>query len=202
MPGPTPAPASTRTHRALLVVDVQPTFCEGGALGVEGGNAVAEAIAAYAAQNRHRYDLVVTTQDWHIDPGAHFSEAPDFIDTWPPHGVAGTAEAELHPALAGLRPDASVKKGEYAAAYSGFEAVDAEGRSLAALLDAGQVTDVDVVGIAESHCVKATTLDALTLGLRARVLTDLTVPVTPEQGLQARQAMSAAGAELVASQDA
>lgn len=202
MPGPTPAPASRPTHRALLVVDVQPTFCEGGALGVEGGNAVAEAIAAYAAQNRHRYDLVVTTQDWHIDPGAHFSQAPDFIDTWPPHGVAGSAEAELHPALAGLRPDASVKKGEYAAAYSGFEAVDAEGRSLAALLDAGQVTDVDVVGIAESHCVKATTLDALTLGLRARVLTDLTVPVTPEQGLQARQAMSAAGAELVASQDA
>lgn len=190
------------TRRALLVVDVQPTFCEGGALGVEGGNAVAEAIAAYAAQNRGRYDLVVTTQDWHIDPGAHFSDAPDFVDTWPPHGVAGTAEAELHPALAALQPDSSVKKGEYAAAYSGFEAVDAEGRSLAALLDAGQVTDVDVVGIAESHCVKATTLDALALGLRARVLTDLTVPVTPEQGLQARQAMAAAGAELVASQDA
>lgn len=197
----TPAP-SKPTHRALLVVDVQPTFCEGGALGVEGGNAVAEAIAAYAAQNRGRYDLVVTTQDWHIEPGAHFSDAPDFVDTWPPHGVAGTAEAELHPALAGLQPDSSVKKGEYAAAYSGFEAVDAEGRSLAALLDAGQVTDVDVVGIAESHCVKATTLDALSLGLRARVLTDLTVPVTPEQGLQAREAMAAAGAELVASQDA
>ncbi len=197
----TPAPRKP-THRALLVVDVQPTFCEGGALGVEGGNAVAEAIAAYAAQNRGRYDLVVTTQDWHIEPGAHFSDAPDFVDTWPPHGVAGTAEAELHPALAGLQPDSSVKKGEYAAAYSGFEAVDAEGRSLAALLDAGQVTDVDVVGIAESHCVKATTLDALSLGLRARVLTDLTVPVTPEQGLQAREAMAAAGAELVASQDA
>lgn len=197
----TPTPRKP-THRALLVVDVQPTFCEGGALGVEGGNAVAEAIAAYAAQNRGRYDLVVTTQDWHIEPGAHFSDAPDFVDTWPPHGVAGTAEAELHPALAGLQPDSSVKKGEYAAAYSGFEAVDAEGRSLAALLDAGQVTDVDVVGIAESHCVKATTLDALTLGLRARVLTDLTVPVTPEQGLQAREAMAAAGAELVASQDA
>ncbi|WP_066585094.1 isochorismatase family protein [Cellulomonas timonensis] len=202
MAGTTPTHPGRPTHRALLVVDVQPTFCEGGALGVEGGNAVAEAIAAYAAENRGLYDLVVTTQDWHIDPGAHFSDAPDFIDTWPPHGVAGSAEAELHPALAGLRPDASVKKGEYAAAYSGFEAVDAEGRSLAALLDAGQVTDVDVVGIAESHCVKATTLDALTLGLRARVLTDLTVPVSPEQGLEARAAMAAAGAELVASQDA
>ncbi|MCC2307158.1 isochorismatase family protein [Cellulomonas chengniuliangii] len=201
MAGTAPAPRRP-THRALVVVDVQPTFCEGGALAVQGGNAVAEAIAEYAAGNRDRYDLVVTTQDWHIDPGPHFSDSPDFVDTWPPHGVAGTAEADLHPALASLRPDASVKKGEYAAAYSGFEAVDTQGRSLAALLEAGQVTDVDVVGIAESHCVKATTLDALTLGLRARVLTDLTVPVTPEQGLEARQVMVAAGAELVASQDA
>ncbi|MBO9568515.1 MAG: isochorismatase family protein [Cellulomonas iranensis] len=185
--------------RALLVVDVQPTFCEGGALPVEGGNAVAAAIARYAAAHRDRYALVVTTQDWHVDPGAHFSDDPDYVDTWPPHAVVGTAEAELHPALADLRPDASVRKGEYAAAYSGFEGVDADGRALGALLlDAG-VTDVDVVGIAESHCVRATTLDALTLGLRARVLTDLTVPVTPEQGAAAREAMAAAGAELVAS---
>lgn len=190
------------THRALVVVDVQPTFCEGGALGVEGGHAVAEAIAGYAAKHRDRYDLVVTTQDWHIDPGHHFSDAPDFVDTWPPHGVAGTAEAELHPALAQLLPDASLKKGEYAAAYSGFEAVDPDGRSLAVLLEAARVTDIDVVGIAESHCVKATTLDALAQGLRARVLTDLTVPVTPDQGVEARVAMVAAGAELVASEDA
>lgn len=187
----------TDRTRALLVVDVQPTFCEGGALAVEGGDAVAAAIARYAAEHRDRYALVVTTQDWHVDPGAHFSDEPDYVDTWPPHAVVGTPEAELHPALADLRPDASVRKGEYAAAYSGFEGVDADGRALGALLlDAG-VTDVDVVGIAESHCVRATALDALTLGLRARVLTDLTVPVTPEQGAAAREAMAAAGAELV-----
>lgn len=186
-------------RRALVVVDVQPTFCEGGALAVVGGDAVAAAIAAYAADHRDRYDLVVTTQDWHIDPGAHFSDTPDFVDTWPPHAVVGTAEAELHPALADLRPDVSVRKGEYAAAYSGFEGVDADGRGLATVLADAGVTDVDVVGIAESHCVRATTLDALTLGLRARVLTDLTVPVTPEQGAAAREAMAAAGAELVES---
>ncbi len=183
-------------RRALLVVDVQPTFCEGGALGVEGGNAVAEAIARFVAEHRGDYDLVVTTQDWHIDPGTHFSENPDFVDTWPPHGVAGTPEAELHPALANLEPDASVKKGAYEAAYSGFEGVDPEGRSLAEILQRAAITEVDVVGIAESHCVKATALDAIAMGLSARVFTDLTVPVTPEQGAQAREELLAKGARL------
>ena len=183
-------------RRALLVVDVQPTFCEGGALGVEGGNAVAEAIARFAAERREDYVIVVTTQDWHIDPGAHFSESPDFVDTWPPHGVAGTAEAELHPSLAGLSPDASVKKGAFEAAYSGFEGTDPEGRSLAEILTRAAVTEVDVVGIAESHCVKATALDAIAMGLSARVFTDLTVPVTPEQGAAAREELLAMGARL------
>ncbi len=187
----------SQRRRALLVVDVQPTFCEGGALPVAGGNDVAEAIARYAAARRDRYDLVVTTQDWHIEPGAHFSDEPDFVDSWPPHGVAGTAEAELHPALSELGPDASVRKGQYAAAYSGFEGVDGQGRPLAAILREEQVTDVDVVGIAESHCVRATALDAQAQGLRTRVLTDLTVPVSPELGAQAREAMRAAGVALV-----
>lgn len=189
-------------HRALLVVDVQPTFCEGGALGVPGGNAVASAIAAYAQAHRSDYDLVATTQDWHISPGRHFAEPPDepdFVDTWPPHGVAGTPEAELHPALADLDPDVSVKKGAYAAAYSGFEGVDAAGVPLASLLKDAGIESVDVVGIAESHCVKQTALDAQAIGLRTRVLTDLTVPVTPEQGAAAREAMSAAGVELAPS---
>ena len=188
-----------RRNRALIVVDVQPTFCEGGSLGVTGGHAVAEAIADHAARHRDRYDLVVTTQDWHIDPGAHFSEQPDFVDTWPPHGVAGTPEAELHPALADLNPDASLRKGAYAAAYSGFDASDDDGRDLATVLDEARISEVEIVGIAESHCVKATALDAIALGLRTRVLTDLTVPVSPEQGAQARAAMAAAGAELIPS---
>ena len=187
------------TRRALLVVDVQPTFCEGGALPVAGGNATADAIARFAASHRDRYALVVTTQDWHIKPGHHFSDTPDFVDSWPPHGVAGTAEAELHPALADLHPDASVRKGAYEAAYSGFEGVDEDGRTLATILRNAHITDVDVVGIAESHCVRATTLDALDLGLRARVLTDLTVPVTAQLGAAARTEMAQAGAELVPS---
>jgi len=189
----------SHTHRALIVVDVQPTFCEGGALPVEGGNGVATRIAAYAAAHRGEYDAVVTTQDWHIDPGKHFSDTPDFVDTWPPHGVAGTDEAELHPALADLAPDCSVKKGRYAAAYSGFEGLDVAGRPLADLLAARDVSSVDVVGIAESHCVKQTALDAVGLGLRTRVLTDLTVPVTPELGSAARAEMARAGVLLAPS---
>ncbi len=187
-------------RRALIVVDVQPTFCEGGALPVQGGNDVAAAIAEYAAAHRDRYALVVTTQDWHIDPGRHFAtppEEPDYVDTWPPHGVAGTAEAELHPALADLAPDASVKKGQYAAAYSGFEGTDPEGRSLAQLLEG--VTAVDVVGLAESHCVKETALDAVAAGMSVRVISDLTAPVSREQGELAREQLRAAGVEIVPS---
>ncbi len=186
-------------RNALIVVDVQPTFCEGGALGVAGGNAVAERIAEFAAQHRDNYTLIATTQDWHIEPGDHFSQNPDFIDTWPPHGVAGTEEAELHPALADLDPDVSVKKGQYAAAYSGFEGTTGEGQSLADILHDAAITHVDVVGIAESHCVKATALDALELGLEVRVFTDLTVPVTEEQGEAARVELLNAGVGLAPS---
>lgn len=183
--------------RALVVVDAQPTFCEGGALPSPGANAVCEAIARYVATHRDEYALVVTTQDWHIDPGRHFAtppEEPDFVDTWPPHGIAGTAEAELHPALAELGADAAVRKGQYAAAYSGFEGTDAEGRTLAEILEG--IEAVDVVGLVESHCVKETALDAARLGKRTRVFTDLTVPVTPEQGATARQLMRDAGVVL------
>lgn len=194
--------STPREVRALLVVDVQPTFCEDGALGVVGGHAVAEGIADYVAKHRERYDFIVTTQDWHIEPGDHFATPPaepDFVDTWPPHGVAGTSDAELHPALRDLAPDASVRKGQYAAAYSGFEGVDEDGRTLAGLLKARQVTAVDVVGLAESHCVLATALDAVELRYPVRVLSDLTAPVSAEQGESARAQMASAGVEQLPS---
>lgn len=189
----------TSGRRALIVVDVQPTFCEGGALGVAGGNVVAERIAEFARAHREHYSLIATTQDWHISPGAHFSDTPDFVDSWPPHGVAGTAEAELHPALHDLNPDVSVKKGQYAAAYSGFEGTTPQGALLAQVLESADIDSVDVVGIAESHCVKATALDARALGLPVRVFTDLTVPVSEDQGVAARAEMTEHGVELLLS---
>lgn len=183
--------------RALIIVDVQPTFCEGGALAVQGGNAIAEAVARFVDEHRGDYALIATTQDWHIDPGTHFSDSPDFVDTWPPHGVAGMPEAELHPALARVNAQVSVKKGQYEAAYSGFEGTTEDDKTLEqALRDAG-ITDVDVVGLAESHCVASTAIDAAHAGFTTRVLSDLTVPVTEELGKAAREKMRAEGVTLV-----
>lgn len=170
-------------NRALIIVDVQPTFTEGGALGVEGGNAVAERIADFVTENADEYGLIVTTQDWHVDPGHHFSDNPDFVDTWPPHGVAGTAEAELHEAIASLPLDDGVKKGEYEAAYSGFEGSigGAEGgEGLATWLGRNAITEVDVVGIATDYCVRATARDAALEGFETTVLSNLTAAVHPD----------------------
>lgn len=200
------------TGKALIVVDVQPTFCEGGELGVEGGNAVAERIAGYVNAHRGDYAYVATTQDWHIEPGAHWSAEPDFVDTWPRHGAAGTPNAELHPAITALNIGHHFKKGQYAAAYSGFEGIEdntdriqtreevaaaqAAGAMLANALKAAGIGHVDVVGIAESHCVRDTALDALRLGFEVTVFTDLTVPVSEELGIAARAQMAAAGIVL------
>lgn len=177
--------------RALLIVDTQPTFCEGGALAVKGGNACAERIAEFALRNENYYDLVVTTQDWHIDPGEHFSDSPDYVDTWPPHGVAETAEAELHRALEPVGIDYFVKKGEYEAAYSGFEGTCPDGTSLEDILKDEGVDEIDVVGLALSHCVKETALDAANLPWveQVRVFTDLSEPVSPELGEAALEEM-------------
>ena len=99
--------------KALIIVDVQPTFCEGGELGVEGGNAVAERIAEYVETHRNEYSYVATTQDWHVEPGRHWSDDPDYVDTWPVHGKAGTANAGLHHAIAALGIGHHFKKGQY-----------------------------------------------------------------------------------------
>jgi len=187
---------NTTEPRALLIVDVQPTFCEGGELAVEGGNATANAIADYVKAHRGEYDVIASTQDYHIDPGEHFSDNPDFVDTWPRHGVAGTANAELHPAIEAINPELRVRKGQYAAAYSGFEGTDEAGTVLNQLLHDRGIKAVDVVGIAESHCVKATALDAKDNGYQTRVFTDLTVPVSEDQGVAARQEMAAHGIAL------
>jgi len=145
--------------RALLIIDVQPDFCEGGPLGVKGGNAVASAIAADVAERRDSYTAIATTQDWHIDPGRHFSKNPNYVDTWPVHCVAGTPGAALHPQIADLEVDGHFAKGRYSDGYSGF---------------------VDVVGIATDHCVRATALDAAKAGFATTVITPLTAAVSPE----------------------
>ncbi|URN16267.1 MULTISPECIES: isochorismatase family protein [Streptomyces] len=188
-------------HRALIVVDVQNDFCEGGSLAVAGGADVAAAITDLIGETAGvGYRHVVATRDHHVDPGGHFSGDPDFVRSWPPHCVAGTEGVGFHPnfapAVASGAVEAVFDKGAYAAAYSGFEGSDENGVALADWLRDRGVTEVDVVGIATDHCVRATALDAAAEGFRTRVLLDLTAGVSGETTRGALDELRAAGVEL------
>ena len=164
--------------RALIIVDVQNDFCEGGSLAVAGGAAVARAISEHVA-SEPGYGHVVATKDFHIDPGAHFSDHPDYAASWPPHCVAGTAGSDFHPNLDADAVETVFLKGQHAAAYSGFEGTDEAGTPLADWLRAHDVDEVDVVGIATDYCVHATAADAALAGFATRVLLGLTAGVAP-----------------------
>ncbi|MFJ4922178.1 isochorismatase family protein [Streptomyces sp. NPDC088725] len=187
-------------HRALIVVDVQNDFCEGGSLAVTGGAGVAAAITDLIGQSTAGYRHVVATRDHHVDPGDHFSADPDYVHSWPVHCVAGTEGAGFHPnfapAVASGAIDAVFDKGAYAAAYSGFEGADENGVTLADWLRSREVAEVDVVGIATDHCVRATALDAIRAGFVTRVLLDLTAGVAPVTTERALAELRTAGAEL------
>jgi|SRR5450830_890944 len=209
--------------RALIIVDVQNDFCEGGALPVEGGAALAAEISEYVDAHHGQFDHVVATHDWHINPGAHFSEQPDFVDSWPPHCVAGTRGAELHPDLDTEYIQAYFRKGQYTAAYSGFEgllapddavptgdrtpgalplsgagsgqAADEEAIGLDDWLQSHDVEEVVVVGIATDYCVRATALDAVQAGYTVTVPRALTVGIA-EDPEDAFAEMELGGVEL------
>ncbi|MET7767071.1 nicotinamidase [Nocardia sp. NPDC005366] len=181
-------------NRALIIVDVQNDFCEGGSLAVTGGAAVAERINDHIAGAE--YAAVVATRDYHIDPGAHFSEHPDYVDSWPPHCRVGTRGAEFHPNLNTSPIQEIFSKGEYSAAYSGFEGAATDGTTLADWLRAREVGEVDIVGIATDHCVRATALDALAAGFDTTVLLDLTAGVAPATTADAIDQLRAAGIAL------
>lgn len=191
--------------RALFIVDVQNDFTEGGALGVEGGAAVAEGITDLLARNPG-YDLVFASRDWH-DPdnnnGGHFATDadPDFTTTWPAHCVAGTPGAEYHPALATDAVTFHVRKGQGEPAYSIFEGTTESGEKLGELLVSHGVTDVDIVGLATDHCVRASTLDAIEHGQHVRVLTDLVAGVAAASSEAALAEMAHAGAVLISSRE-
>jgi nicotinamidase/pyrazinamidase len=177
---------------ALIIVDVQLDFCEGGSLAVAGGAEVAARINTVSGD----YPVVAATRDYHIDPGPHFSPAPDYRDTWPVHCVAGTSGAAFHPALDIAPIGAVFSKGARAAAYSGFEGVDPAGAGLADWLHRNGVTQVDVVGIATDYCVRATALDAAAAGFATTLLVDLTAGVNPETTSAALSELRTAGVAL------
>jgi nicotinamidase/pyrazinamidase len=183
--------------RALIVVDVQNDFCEGGSLAVAGGGAVAAAVSEYlAGPDGAGYEHVIASRDYHIDPGDHFSSHPDFAGSWPPHCVAGTPGAQFHPRLDTSHVDVVFSKGAHEAAYSAFEGADEAGTPLADWLRQRGVGALDVVGIATDYCVRATALDAAREGFATRVLLGLTAGVDPVTTQEALDELRAAGVSL------
>ncbi|MFD5213099.1 isochorismatase family protein [Microbacterium sp. NPDC058345] len=185
--------------RALLIVDVQNDFTEGGALAVEGGDEVASGVSALLAAHAADYAVILASRDWHDadgDNGGHFAEEPDFVDSWPVHCVAGTPGAEYDPLLLTDAITHHVRKGQGRPAYSLFEGVADGGETVGEILSAGGITDADIVGIATDHCVRASALDAIAHGVRVRVLTDLIAGVGSGSSEAALAELAHHGAEL------
>lgn len=188
--------------KALFIVDVQNDFTEGGALAVQGGDAVAEAITRHLAAHAGEYAVIVASRDWHDahnDNGGHFHPEPDFVDSWPVHCVSGTEGAEYDEGLSTDAVTHHVKKGQGQPAYSLFEGTTDDGESVADLLETHGVIDVDIVGLATDYCVRASALDAIAHGRHVRILTDLVAGVAEETSGAALAELAHAGAELAES---
>jgi nicotinamidase/pyrazinamidase len=187
--------------KALLVVDVQNDFCEGGSLAVSGGAAVAKKISDYLKSAE--YELVVASRDWHDSDNnnsGHFADAdPDYKTSWPIHCVANSEGANYHPNLDLDLIQAHVYKGQGAHGYSAFEGITEQGGTLADLLKQKGISQLDVVGIATDHCVLASALDAKKLGFDVRVISSLTAGVAQESTERAIDSLIDNGVEVVPS---
>ena len=189
------ARSNNQQMRALIIVDVQNDFCEGGSLGIAGGTAVVREINEFVAAHRD-YAHVVATKDYHIEPGDHFSEDPDYRLSWPRHCEVGTPGVDFHPEFDDRAIQAVFMKGHYTAAYSAFEAVDDTGTRLPDWLRQRGVDEIDIAGLATDYCVLATATDAVNAGFATRVLLDLTAGVAQESTDKAVEDMRAAGVEV------
>ena len=191
------APNHAAGNHALIVVDVQNDFCPGGSMGTEKGADVAAGITEYVRAHRGDYATVVGTKDWHLDPEgpvAPEGTQPDFDLTWPVHCGVGTPGAETHPGLDASLVDTWFLKGEYTAAYSGFEGhLEGEETGLADWLRSRGITHVTVCGIATDFCVRATALDAVAEGFGVDLLGELCAPVTDPGGAVAIEQMAYVG---------
>ncbi|MCX6502727.1 MAG: isochorismatase family protein [Microbacterium sp.] len=186
--------------RALFLVDIQNDFTEHGALGVEGGDAVAHRVTAFLESHAGDYEIIVASRDWHDgdgDNGGHFAAEPDFIDTWPVHCVAGTVGAEYDDGFDVGRVTHHLKKGQGNPAYSLFEGVSDDGVTATQLLEQHGILDIDIAGIATDYCVRASALDAIAAGRHVRVLTDLIAGVHPDSSERALAEIAHAGGELI-----
>lgn len=176
--------------RALVIVDPQVDFVEGGALAVNGGRTVIDKIVQYVDDHGQEYAVIAVTQDWHrpnSDNGGHFALRPDYVDTWPQHCVADTPGAEFVDVIQRMLDEtwvfnATFRKGYGSASYSGFDGGrqnpdNGRHEGLSDCLSSRGVTDIDVVGLAADYCVISTALDGIKHGYIARVLPSLTVGI-------------------------
>lgn len=193
------------TRRALIVVDCQDDFTEGGALAVQGGKKACSLIAQDIRLTHPFYSVIISTRDWHINPGDHFAEEPDYVDTWPEHCVAFTPGArydeKVFNALRYVEQDTNtpwipVQKGQYAAAYSGFEGANVVGVGLQHILDTFDIETVDVAGIAYDYCVKATAMDSALLGYKTIVMKPFTASVNPDNDDATSAEMRSVGVQI------
>jgi nicotinamidase/pyrazinamidase len=187
---------STRLASAIIVVDPQPDFFEGGPLPVPGATAASFRIATFLDEHRRDFNLVIVTQDWHVNPGDHWSSDPNYVETWPVHCAANTAGAEIHESLADVEWDAVIRKGMHQAAFSGFDGEELDGATLNEILASSNVRTVTVVGFATDYCVRATALDARALGMNVRVKLDLCVGVDPVSTAVAIAEMTSVGIDV------
>ena len=192
-------PSKNRVVRALLVVDVQNDFTEGGSLAVKGGNVTATAIADYVRGNRGKYAVIIASRDWHSpngDNGGHFAAKPDGVSTWPPHCVQGTTGAAYNPAIQTALIDVQIYKGDGVPAYSAFEGQTPGGATLDDVVKRAGVTHIDIVGIATDYCVRATALDGQRAGYAITVISDLCVGVSSDSSIAAIREMADAGVAI------
>jgi nicotinamidase/pyrazinamidase len=189
-------------RNALLAVDIQSDFVQGGSLPVPNGLQVAAQVARHIRHFKTEYQFVVASRDYHEDPRGHFSATPDYVNTWPPHCVIGTPGAAFVPPIQNLVREKLVQvvvsKGRHEAAYSAFDAVDSRGHYLLDVLREQRIDHIDVCGIATDYCVRASALDARKNAFQVRVLVNLCAAVTEATGLQALEELKAAGCQVQA----
>jgi nicotinamidase/pyrazinamidase len=176
-------------NEALIVVDMQNDFCEGGALAVLGGNAIVPLVNQLIAQHDH----VVLTQDWHTPGHASFASSYEGAEPfssrdfpygpqtlWPVHCVQGTKGAAFHPDLEATKAELIVRKGFHRGidSYSSFRENDRMTRTgLDGYLKARGITKVVLCGLALDYCVAWSALDAKQAGFDATVMVDATAAI-------------------------
>ena len=178
------------THDALLVVDMQNDFCEGGALAVAGGAALVPGINAEIAAARAAGALVVASRDWHPIDHVSFAHRGG---PWPAHCVQDSEGAAFHPDLALDADTLRVSKATAfdTDAYSAFD-----GTGLGGYLREKGIQRVIVCGLALDVCVRATVLAACEEGFQTLLLETLSAAVDPEAVTECRQAFEDAGVEV------